>query len=692
MEGRIVRWNHKAGKGTISSGRTLFAFTKKNCSPRLLAKLAEKSIPPGPALKINFEVDKPGGKVVDVDLAVASGGASTYGGPAIIGSPKKFGGAKKTAIGKKGGRSRAPGRIGSGSARGGKFRRITLSERGKSSGTFSTPDDDKKKRNFKRAKPPLRDGTLMTANGGDGEKKEEALPDEQKTPGDGDGSGTPMRTIEAMPQLEITKEIAAGREYRMEVSVNQGPAQEGADVQIVSISAPANVASVPVDVWFDCSSHFTIDDIGKPPVINIQTATGVSDALGFTLKAQRALDDGLPMFVSAFFRYQGRPSGRITRYLEAAAGSLQWKKVKAPARPEGEVVLPRATAANSVSVETGARPADIRVEVLRTEANDGRQFRIICITPQDQWEGPWNLPQAAKDLVKAEMQTFMQDKGDARVDDLKGAGMALWRALPLQVRLLLLNALEKGAQTMSVITEEPYLPWELMVPYRTAATARQPLGVELQMGRWATGAYQAPPQRIPLKNAYVVAPKDSGLAKSPDEVKFLTGDMKEKLSPADLVTPATYTGVKAALSGPPRDVIHFICHGKSAALQTLELEKPDTINCEAALSNAGFVKAFSSRPLAFLNACEVGGTVATLDGVGGFAHSFIELGASAVIAPLWAVQDQAALNVTHDFYTQALQGVPFAAIMKDVRARAYAEAVDSYAAYCFYGDPMAKAE
>ena len=48
----------------------------------------------------------------------------------------------------------------------------------------------------------------------------------------------------------------------------------------------------------------------------------------------------------------------------------------------------------------------------------------------------------------------------------------------------------------------------------------------------------------------------------------------------------------------------------------------------------GFQSAFSAGPLAFLNACEVGGQVATLSGVGGFANSFIQLGASAVIAPL----------------------------------------------------------
>jgi hypothetical protein len=42
--------------------------------------------------------------------------------------------------------------------------------------------------------------------------------------------------------------------------------------------------------------------------------------------------------------------------------------------------------------------------------------------------------------------------------------MAFWDALRNEVRELLWKALEKGAGTMALISEEPYIPWELMVP------------------------------------------------------------------------------------------------------------------------------------------------------------------------------------------------------------------------------------
>ena len=53
------------------------------------------------------------------------------------------------------------------------------------------------------------------------------------------------------------------------------------------------------------------------------------------------------------------------------------------------------------------------------------------------------------------------------------------------------------------------------------------------------------------------------------------------------------------------------------------------------------------------------------------------------------MQDKVALDVTQIFYPQALKGVPFGEIIRQIRAKAYDLAIDSYAAYCYYGDPLA---
>jgi CHAT domain-containing protein len=100
-----------------------------------------------------------------------------------------------------------------------------------------------------------------------------------------------------------------------------------------------------------------------------------------------------------------------------------------------------------------------------------------------------------------------------------------------------------------------------------------------------------------------------------------------------------------------------------------------------------------SQPMVFLNACEIGRPEPALVGVEGFAKSFIALGARCVIAPLWSVKDSIAHQVATEFYQRMSQepGLPLAAILRDIRRKAYEEdgGEDTYAAYTFYGDPLA---
>jgi CHAT domain len=99
------------------------------------------------------------------------------------------------------------------------------------------------------------------------------------------------------------------------------------------------------------------------------------------------------------------------------------------------------------------------------------------------------------------------------------------------------------------------------------------------------------------------------------------------------------------------------------------------------------------HPLVFINAREIGRTTPALVGVGGFAKAFIDIGASAVIAPLWAVKDRFAHEVAKTFYERlkSEKNTPFAEIIRDLRRKAYeaGKAEDTFAAYCIYGDPAA---
>ena len=88
----------------------------------------------------------------------------------------------------------------------------------------------------------------------------------------------------------------------------------------------------------------------------------------------------------------------------------------------------------------------------------------------------------------------------------------------------------------------------------------------------------------------------------------------------------------------------------------------------------------------------------SLVGVGGLAKAFIDAGAGGVIAALWSVKDGAAHQIAKAFYDElkSKRRVRPAAFLQDVRDQAYqatsaARGEDTYAAYCFYGDPDAVA-
>ena len=204
--------------------------------------------------------------------------------------------------------------------------------------------------------------------------------------------------------------------------------------------------------------------------------------------------------------------------------------------------------------------------------------------------------------------------------------------------------------------------------------------------------WAAAPQKVHLIDSSVVAPQYD------DKAKVLKWAEKEKdlvlaTFTGKAIMPASFPEVEKELETQLRSLVHFVCHGQEeSGIQTIDLED-GKMSCNALLGMDGVAAAFAKKhPLVFLNACEVGRRTPALVGLGGFADSFIQIGASAVIAPLWSVEDEAAHDVASEFYRRVKKepNTPFAEILRGIRAKAYETgAKDTYAAYCFYGDPAA---
>jgi len=92
----------------------------------------------------------------------------------------------------------------------------------------------------------------------------------------------------------------------------------------------------------------------------------------------------------------------------------------------------------------------------------------------------------------------------------------------------------------------------------------------------------------------------------------------------------------------------------------------------------------------FLNACQVGTGQETLGDYAGLAESFLFAGASAVVAPLWSIDDGVASALAERFYTRAFAGESVAEIVRAERA-AFGTGTDpntsTLVAYQFFGHP-----
>ena len=157
--------------------------------------------------------------------------------------------------------------------------------------------------------------------------------------------------------------------------------------------------------------------------------------------------------------------------------------------------------------------------------------------------------------------------------------------------------------------------------------------------------------------------------------------------------PADFNGLIEELRAYPAELLHFICHGTvepGSTIQFLELIDGNRFSSTSVGGSADLRTAFAKgRLLVFINACDAGRTSPDLSKLGGFAHEFIAIGASAVIAPLWSASDEIAHKVASIFY-QEHGNQPAAKILRQIRAKSYRDkdpGVDTYASYCFYGDP-----
>lgn len=280
--------------------------------------------------------------------------------------------------------------------------------------------------------------------------------------------------------------------------------------------------------------------------------------------------------------------------------------------------------------------------------------------------------------------------------DLAGRAHRIGAAVPSgiadTIRDLVSRPGRTTAPTVLLLTEELVVPWEIAhLDLETPWGGTSPfLGAHVAVSRWLlTDRVPRPVPRaeVRVEHGAVVNADYTGVP----GVSVLEAATAEAERVAGLFTPAAHRvepslpAVVALLRGtPPADVVHVALHGMFDATGNQEgivLVKRDGAAAPTKLFLTP-IQVENGRldrgPFVFLNACQVGANKEVLGSYGGFAATLLRIGAGAVLAPLWNVDDDVAATVADEVYAHALTAddpLPVAEVVRRIRARYTEDAV-----------------
>jgi len=514
--------------------------------------------------------------------------------------------------------------------------------------------------------------------------------------GDGpDGPGT--ETIHRTPHLDAPEEIAKkpGTELTVSVYVDTKELHAGESGEGIELDLPPDVDSVEVGVLLQLIGPFELVEGSEFRTLTIARDEEESAKLDFKLRVTSTDEPG-PATISALFTLRGRACGQVARHWDLAVDDD-----KAP-RTDTDAEAPV-----SMPLYIGAEQPSLSIFI--TAPAGGTAYKCAVQAPalrgyeQPTTSEDYALPPDAADFRKTLLKALTDESRTpaARFRALGKIGLVAWEAAPQMVKDVLWKMIDKEVPptTIYVQSVEPILPWELMIPRRTDHDNKLqklgPLGVEFAVGRWTRGEPNPPSPHLRVDRSFVIAPTYSGSRKLDFESELKL--IKSKLR-GERIEPVTIDDLDERFGKDQASLLHFVCHGAAGREDddAIALDAGELLYAGEMETLAGFeALCQATHPLVFLNSCSTGQMVPSLAGGAGFPKSFGTIGANAIIAPLWSVDDKLAGKIALELYEEALKpdAKPLAEILQTIRRRGYEKKdADTYAAYCFFGDPQARLE
>lgn len=528
------------------------------------------------------------------------------------------------------------------------------------------------------------------------------------------GKGPPRKPpadVKAYPQIEPKPQhVVQGRPFDVEVSLQAVPPDE-----------TVGEVRVPGGGPYTLDVHLLLGDQSEWQTLVYSHKKGTTKKAEFHWKApvipvrpDGTRPDRLIRTLVANFYLGSRWCGEGRRSFEVLLHDQlpPSAAIPKPTQPRWREVL---------HLTPGAQPPDLLVRIQQGSTEE--DFEFVMLSPHFE---PGSTGLNTHMILRNGPQRFVRDQFDqiagAKLTDqeiirIKGRCRDIYRSTPPAFQHMYWklyheaqqSAAQTGAgggkpvklETIQFVSDEPFIPWELMLvsdPLSGQEGSEEILAVRHSVGRWVASASCVLRPAISVRRFAVFA---SDYKQVPGVKPKLPWAAVERTTlhdhfgadPKEL----KYRTVLDFFASGKAQAVHFSCHGEmdverpeESRIRLEDFDRFTTAFLESDTIRNGEGK---QHPLIFLSACQTGAVGAQLGLVTGWPYTFLSIGASACVAPLWSVVDEKASEVSGEFYRLVFEeGVAMGEALRRIRAEWETKKSLTHLGYVLYGDPATRVE
>lgn len=521
----------------------------------------------------------------------------------------------------------------------------------------------------------------------------------------------PAVEVRAHPFLDAPQTIDVGAPFDLVIGLAPEKVPGVVSTGELVLRAPAGTTVIPVEVHVVAEGFDA--PLGWKHTLAVSVAKPTEARVRVRLAAQPQDEPVRLTSLLVTFSVGGVTCGTAARHIivERSPGA-------APALDDrGAFWLDAEPRPAGLAIGADPPPVDVVVDIVKPDANAAKgSYRCVLRNahgvPVPDEPLQIDLGDDAKTFAKELIEQVRLWSGDSMVDNLLeslGALVASKLPAPFWDMLRAVATQVTGRPlTLQLNSAEYFVPWELALFDPPLDPARPKyLAAQVVMGRWILGdnAIAAPPRgQVAVKTMAIMAGMyhtASGLRPLPEAIAEAKALAKTYAGMPAILLDGSSANLKSLLDAKLThelepvggvEAVHFAGHGE------VDPTRPGDaalfLNDGKALPSALFRRSQLGKrygPFIFLNACMVGTGGEILGDSGGFPGNCLAGGFSALVAPLWAVNDEVARSFALEFYQQVLVaggGRSVAEVLRDLRANYRSdEPVPSYLAYVYYGNP-----